>query len=74
MKALRFGMVIVLTFYSFPTILAGLDIYRGTEPDLSTEWIIVSVFFVLNFVFLIINLLELRKEIKQTTQATDKTI
>jgi len=41
-----------------------LDIYKGNEPDLSSEWIIVCIFFVLSLVFFINNLLELIKRDK----------
>jgi len=62
MKALRISLAIILTIYSIPTFLSGLDIYKGTEPDLSSEWIVVSIFFVLSLLFFITNLLELTKQ------------
>jgi undecaprenyl pyrophosphate phosphatase UppP len=67
MKTIRFSLAVILTIYSIPTLLSGLDIYKGTEPDLSSEWIIVSIFFVLSLVFFITNLLELIKRNKITS-------
>ena len=64
MKTIRFSLAVILTIYSIPTLLSGLDIYKGTEPDLSSEWIIVCIFFVLSLVFFITNLLELIKRDK----------
>jgi len=64
MKTIRFSLAVILTIYSIPTLLSGLDIYKGTEPDLSSEWIIVCIFFVLSLVFFISNLLELIKRDK----------
>jgi membrane protease YdiL (CAAX protease family) len=61
MKTLRASLAIILFIYSVPTILSALDIYRGKEPDLSSEWIIISVFFVLSMAFILINLLEFVK-------------
>ena len=67
MKTLRFSLAVILTIYSIPTLLSGLDIYKGTEPDLSTEWIIICIFFVLSLVFFISNFLELIKRDKKTS-------
>ena len=64
MKTIRFSLAVILTIYSIPTLLSGLDIYKGTEPDLSSEWIIICIFFVLSLVFFITNLLELIKRDK----------
>jgi undecaprenyl pyrophosphate phosphatase UppP len=61
MKTLRTSIALILTIYSIPTVLSGLDIYKGMEPDLSSEWIIVCVFFILSLVFCLINLFELIK-------------
>jgi undecaprenyl pyrophosphate phosphatase UppP len=61
MKTLRTSLAIILLIYSIPTVLSGLDIYKGTEPDLSPEWIIVCIFFIFSFIFILINLLELVK-------------
>jgi hypothetical protein len=47
MQTIRFSLAVILTIYSIPTLLSGLDIYKGTEPDLSSEWTIVCIFFVL---------------------------
>jgi len=58
MKALRISLTVILTIYSIPVFLSGLDIYKGTEPDLSSEWIIVCLFFALSIVLFISNLLE----------------
>jgi undecaprenyl pyrophosphate phosphatase UppP len=67
MKKIRFSLAVILIIYSIPTLLSGLDIYKGTEPDLSSEWIIVSIFFVLSLAFFITNLLELIKQDKLTS-------
>jgi uncharacterized membrane protein YhaH (DUF805 family) len=67
MKTIRFSLAVILTIYSIPTLLSGLDIYKGTEPDLSSEWIIVSIFFVLSLAFFVTNLLELIKRDKLTS-------
>ena len=64
MRTIRISLGVILTIYSIPTILSGLDIYKGTEPDLSTEWIIVCIYFVLSLVFSILNILELFKQAK----------
>jgi membrane protease YdiL (CAAX protease family) len=61
MKAIRISLAVILSIYSIPTFLSGLDIYKGTEPDLSSEWVIVCIFFVLSIVLFITNLLELIK-------------
>jgi undecaprenyl pyrophosphate phosphatase UppP len=58
MKILRVSLAIILLVYSIPTFLSGLDIYKGQENDLSSEWIIVCLFFVLSFVFILLNFLE----------------
>ncbi|HBC78516.1 MAG TPA: hypothetical protein DEO60_06080, partial [Bacteroidales bacterium] len=55
---------VILIIYSIPAFLSGLDIYKGTEPDLSSEWIIVCIFFVLSLVFVISNLLELIRRVR----------
>lgn len=44
-RAARVGLTIFLAVYWVPTLLAGLDILGGTEPDLSSEWIIVAIYF-----------------------------
>lgn len=44
-----------------PFRFSGLDIYREAEPDLSSEWIIVCVFFTPSFVLFLVNLLELAR-------------
>ena len=51
MKTLRAVLAVILLVYSIPTLLSALDILRGTEPDLGSEWIIVSIFFVLSVLF-----------------------
>jgi undecaprenyl pyrophosphate phosphatase UppP len=61
MKILRASLAIILIIYSVPTVLSGLDIYKHTEPDLSSEWIIVFIFFVLTMVFIVANFIELVK-------------
>jgi membrane protease YdiL (CAAX protease family) len=57
MKTIRISLAVILTFYSIPTFLSGLDIYKGTEPDLSTEWVILCIFFVLSIFLFVSNLL-----------------
>ena len=53
MKTLRTSLTIILLVYSIPVLLSGIDIYKGTEPDLSSEWIIVFIYFLLPlFLFL----------------------
>ncbi len=59
MKALKAIFTVLLAFYTIPTILAGLDIYKGTEPDLSSEWVIVFIFFIMFVVLITINITEL---------------
>jgi len=61
MKTLRAGFAAILLVYSIPTLLSGLDILRGTEPDLSAEWIIVSIFFVSSVLFVLVTVLEFLK-------------
>ncbi|MCI0472459.1 MAG: hypothetical protein L0Y76_02630 [Ignavibacteria bacterium] len=51
-----FGKIILLiavisVFLLILSALAIHDIYKGTEPDLSTEWLIVRISFVLNCIF-----------------------
>ena len=58
MKTLRASLAIFLFIYSFLTIASLLDIYKGSEPDLSTEWIILSVFIFLSMVFCIVSLID----------------
>lgn len=64
MKALRISLAVILTVYSIPAFLSGLDIYKGTEPDLSSEWIIVCLFFALSIVLFIANIIELTRRTK----------
>lgn len=64
LRTLRITLAIILAIYSIPAILSGLDIFKGTEPDLSTEWIIVCIYFVLVLVLIISNLLELIRKAK----------
>jgi hypothetical protein len=68
MKTTRFSLAVVLTIYSIPTLLSGLDIYQGTEPDLSSEWIIVCIFFALSLAFFITSLLEFVRRNKSTSK------
>ena len=58
MKTLRAVLAIILLVYSIPTLLSALDILRGTEPDLGSEWIIVSIFFVLSVLFAAVTVVE----------------
>jgi len=57
MKTLRASLSFILLLYSIPTILSGLDIYRGDEPDLSSEWIIIGIYFVLSWLLILVNIL-----------------
>lgn len=57
MKTLRASLSFILLLYSIPTILSGLDIYRGDEPDLSSEWIIIGIYFVLSWLLIMVNIL-----------------
>lgn len=66
MKTIRVILTIILLFYFIPTILSGLDILQGNEPDLSTEWTIVCIYLILSFVYCIVNLSELLKELKKS--------
>ena len=61
MKTVRTSLTIILLIYSIPAFLSGIDIYKGTEPDLSSEWIIVSIYFLLSFAFILVNLFEILK-------------
>ena len=65
MRTIRISIAIILFLYSIPTILSAFDIYQGTEPDLSTEWIIVSAYLILSFVFSVFTLLELFPKLKR---------
>ncbi|NQU87531.1 MAG: hypothetical protein HQ541_17395 [Mariniphaga sp.] len=62
MKILRASYAVILLIYSVPAVLSLFDIYQGKEPNLSTEWIVVCVFFILFFGFIIVNFLGLKKE------------
>ena len=64
MKAIRISLALILLIYSIPALLSGLDIYKGTEPDLESEWVIVCIFFILSIVLFIYNLLEFIKRDK----------
>ena len=66
MKTIRFVLTIILTIYSIPTFLSGLDIFKGKEPDLSTEWIILCIFFFLSIVLFITSLFEILNKDKKT--------
>ena len=63
MKIIRAALTIILLFYFIPTILSGLDILKGSEPDLSSEWIIVGIYLILSLVYSIVNLTGLLKEL-----------
>ena len=62
MKTLRFTIALLLTIYSIPVLLSGLDILKGTEPDLSSEWLIVTFFFILSLGFFIFNMVEITRK------------
>jgi len=68
MKSIRISLAIILLIYSIPTLLSGLDILKGEEPDLSSEWIIVCIYYLLSIIFIIINLLELLSMKKVTAK------
>jgi undecaprenyl pyrophosphate phosphatase UppP len=59
MKILRASLAILLLVYLIPAILSVLDIYKNDEPDLSSEWLIVLIFFVLSILLILGNFLEL---------------
>lgn len=61
MKMIRVSLAAVLLVYATVTILAGLDIYQGTEPDLSSEWKIVVGYFILSLVLCLVTLFELAR-------------
>ena len=65
MKTLKAILTVLLVFYTIPTLLSGLDIYKGTEPDLSSEWIIVFIFFIMFLGLITINITEIVKMVKQ---------
>jgi hypothetical protein len=64
MKTIRSSLTLILLIYSIPTILSGLDIYSCSEPDLSSEWIIVSIYLILSICYCVINLVDLFKRTK----------
>lgn len=64
MKTFRIILAIILIFYSIPTVLSAYDIYKGTEPNLSSEWIVVGVFIALGTILAVVTLLELFKKPK----------
>jgi hypothetical protein len=57
-KTIRFVISFILLGFGFFAFLAGTDIYHGTEPDLSSEWFILSSFFYLSYLFVIINVVD----------------
>jgi|GEM_PF-3394521 len=57
-KKIRFVFSFILLGLGIFAFLAGTDIYHGTEPDLSTEWLIFSSFFYLSLLYILINLAE----------------
>lgn len=65
MKALRISLAVMLLFYSLPTFLSGLDIFRGTEEDLASEWIIVTLFFVMCLLMVVICLIEALERLRK---------
>jgi undecaprenyl pyrophosphate phosphatase UppP len=58
MKAFRIILAIILIFYAIPTVLSAMDIYKGTEPDLSSEWVVVGVFIALGVLLAAITIIE----------------
>ena len=58
MKAFRIILAIILVFYAIPTVLSAVDIYRGAEPDLSSEWVVVGVFIALGALLAAITIIE----------------
>ncbi len=61
METIRTSLGIILMVYSIPTVLAASDIKSKLEPDLSTEWVIVSIIFILTLVFILANLNDIIK-------------
>jgi len=64
MKTIRLILTIILLIYLFPAILSLHDVMLGSEPDLSTERIIVDTYLLLSFIYCIVNLLEFLKDFK----------
>ena len=58
MKILRVSLSVILIIYSVPTILSGMDIHRAAEPDLSSEWIVVTIFFILSVALFLVSLID----------------
>jgi quinol-cytochrome oxidoreductase complex cytochrome b subunit len=58
MEILKRMYSIVLLAYSVLAVLSLQDIHRNTEPDLSSEWAIVVIFFILIYGFLVLTLLK----------------
>lgn len=56
MKTVSSVLTVILLLYSVPAGLSGLDILKGSEPDLSTELVIVSIYFSLSIVYCVVNL------------------
>lgn len=65
MKEIRTGLTIILLIYFVPTTLSVLDILKGSEPDLSTEWIVVCIYLLLSIAYSLVNLFELLRESKK---------
>lgn len=63
MKTVSSVLTVILLLYSVPAGLSGLDILKGSEPDLSTEMIIVSIYFGLSLVYCAVNLEILLKQL-----------
>ena len=62
MRIIRISLAIILSVYSIPAILSASDIYKGSEPDLSSEWIVLSIYIILSLAFALVSILELLKE------------
>jgi hypothetical protein len=58
-RILRIGLTIFLLMMSVLAFAAGADIYNAGEPDLSAEWIVLSVFFFTSVFYVIINITEI---------------
>lgn len=73
MKTLKVIFTVLLAFYTIPTVLATLDIYKGTEPDLTSEWMILFIFFIMFIGLISVNLTEiLKKELNKYSDSCIK--
>jgi hypothetical protein len=66
MRATRAILTGILLTYFVPTILSVMDILKGSEPDLSEEWIIVTIYLLVSFGYTLVNLSDLLRELKKS--------